>query len=255
MSRLRVTAVSYLNTKPFLYGIFNSGLDQEMDLSLDIPSVCAQKLLSGEADLGLVPVVTIPAMDRPVVISDYCIGADGPVRTVAIFSEVPVSRIKRLLLDFHSRTSVELVKLLLREYWQVSPRLIPAQEGFIEEIGGDTAGLVIGDRTFALDQKFPFSYDLGLAWKDWTGLPFVFAAWVSRRPLPDDFVRRFNEALARGIELIPQLIALMPKPVIGMGLEDYFRHQISYVLDTTKKEALALFLGKIAPIKEALVFQ
>ncbi len=253
MSRLKITAVSYLNTKPFLYGLFQSGLDQKLDISLDIPSECARKLVSGEADFGLIPVVAISEIPNPIVISDYCIGADGPVRTVMIYSDVPISKVKRLYLDFHSRTSVKLAEILLKEYWQVSLELIPAKEGYINDIQGDTAGIVIGDRAFSLSEKYEYRYDLSEHWKEMTGLPFVFAAWVSRKPLSQKFIQDFNLALQKGLELIPQLIALMPSPTQDFNLANYFKTQIQYNLDTPKREALALFLEKVNQDAEVIL--
>ncbi len=245
MSALKITAVSYLNTKPLLYGLLKSKLAAEIELQLDIPSVCAKKLMSGEADLGLVPVAVLPELTSPRIVSDYCIGANGTVRTVCIYSDRPLDQVKRLYLDFHSRTSVELTKILLAEYWFLSPELVPASEGYEALIGDDTAGLVIGDRTIGLEQKFPFVYDLGEAWKDLTGLPFVFAAWVSTRPLEPDFLARFNEALHAGIHDIPQLKYLLASPHPDFSVEDYFLHNISYELDASKKRALSLFLEKM----------
>ncbi len=163
MSAIKITAVSYLNTKPLLYGLLKSDLAADIELQLDIPSVCAQKLLSGQADLGLVPVAVLPELISPRIVSDYCIGADGTVRTVCIFSERPLEQVERLYLDFHSRTSVELTKILLAEYWMLSPELVPAQEGYEALISGTTAGLVIGDRAIGLEQKFSYVYDLGEA--------------------------------------------------------------------------------------------
>ena len=108
MGKVRVSAVSYLNSIPFVYGLEQSDLlPAAIDLSLDIPSVCAEKLLSDEVDLGLIPVATIPDLSNPQIISEYCIGADGPVQTVCLFSSVPLENITTVLLDFHSRTSVQ----------------------------------------------------------------------------------------------------------------------------------------------------
>ncbi len=253
MSAINITAVSYLNTKPLLYGLLKSDLAADINLQLDIPSVCAQKLLTGQADLGLVPVAILPELVSPRIVSDYCIGADGTVRTVCIFSECPLEQVERLYLDFHSRTSVELVKVLLAEYWFLSPELLPAHEGYENLIGGTTAGLVIGDRSIGLEYKYPFVYDLGEAWKDLTGLPFVFAAWVSTRPLEATFLERFNHALHHGIQDIPQLKYLLHSPHPDFSVEDYFLHNISYHLDAPKKQALGLFLEKMrAPVAPSL---
>ena len=148
--KLKVTAVSYLNTKPLLYGLLHHPVQSEIDLQLDIPSVCAQRLRDGDADLGLIPVAAIPELEQPYIISDYCIGATGVVKTVAIFSEVPIEEMTHLYLDYHSRTSVQLAQVLLREYWQVQPELIQATPGFEREIGGTKGAVIIGDRTMGL---------------------------------------------------------------------------------------------------------
>lgn len=243
---LRLSAVSYLNTKPFIYGIYRSPLAEEISLSLDIPSVCARKLLSGEADLALTPVAIIPELPQAHLISDYCIGSTGAVQTVCIFSEKPLHEVKRLFLDFHSRTSVRLAQWLCREYWQLEPEYLPAAEGFEMQIRDDTAGLVIGDRAIGLAQRFPYVYDLGEAWTAWTGLPFVFAAWVSVRPLPPDLVRRFNEALELGLAHLPELTHILPTMPPGFDLEAYYRENISYELDEAKWTALNRFLTHLA---------
>jgi chorismate dehydratase len=242
---MKVTAVSYLNTKPFLYGIFKSGLEEEIELSLDIPSECARKLVTGEADMGLVPVAVIPELPESQVISDYCIGSAGAVKTVCIFGDCPIEEMTHLYLDYHSRTSVELVKILLENYWKRQPRLLPATPGFESKIEGTAGGLVIGDRAIAQGAKHPYIYDLGEAWQEHTGLPFVFAAWVSRRPPADDFLARFNAALRLGIEHIPQLMYLLPAPQPGFDLQRYFTENISYELDEKKRQGLDLFLSSL----------
>jgi chorismate dehydratase len=242
---MNVTAVSYLNTKPFLYGIVQSGLHAEINLRLDIPSVCAAKLLSGEADMGLVPVAVVPLLDNPYIISDYCIGAAGKVRTVAIFGDVPLHEMTHIYMDHHSRTSVELARLLLAEYWQLSPVLLPAHEGYEKEIGGTVGALVIGDRAIEVEGRHAYAYDLAEAWHAHTGLPFVFAAWVSNRPLEADFLQRFNAALRTGIDSLPELMYILPPPRSSFDLYDYYTTNISYAFDQRKKQALALFLHKI----------
>ncbi len=246
MNKIKVTAVSYLNTKPLLYGIFQNGLENEIALELDIPSVCAQKLKSGEADLGLVPVAIIPELETPYIVSDYCIGTIGTVKTVCIYSCCPIEELTHLYLDYHSRTSVELVKVLLKKYWKLQPEFIKAQPGFETKINETHGALIIGDRAMGLEEKYPFVYDLGEAWLDFTGLPFVFAAWVSNKPLDEIFVRQFNAALANGIAHIPQLVYLLPTPHSGFDLKEYFTNNISYELDEQKKKGLSLFLDEIS---------
>lgn len=238
----RISAVSYLNTKPFIYGLYRSPLSGQIELNLDIPSVCAQKLSDGRADLALAPVAVIPDLKEVYLLSDYCIGANGPVRTVCLFSAVPLEQITHIYLDFHSRTSVALIQVLCREYWQIKPVFLPASEGFESQIGGTTAGVIIGDRAFAWHQRFDYVYDLSEAWTAWTGLPFVFAAWMSTRPLPDAFLADFNTALREGIEHIPELIQILPTMPVGVDLPAYFRQNIVYEFGTVQKTALERFL-------------
>lgn len=250
--KLKVTAVSYLNTKPLLYGLVKSGLSEELELRLDHPAECARKLVSGEADFGLIPVAAIPELSSPNIISDYCIGTVGEVKTVCIFSEVPLESVTHIYLDFHSRTSVELVKILLEKHWNCSPTLLAAQPGFEHKIKGTTAALIIGDLAVAHLERHAYTYDLGEAWLAHTGLPFVFATWVSNRPLPADFIERFNAAMKLGIEQIPQLMYILPQQHPGFDLEKYFTENISYQLDAPKKKALQLFLKQLPGAKVPL---
>ena len=245
MSQLRLSAVSYLNTKPFIYGLFRSDLASHIDVSLDIPSVCARKLLSGEVDLALTPVAVIPELPQAYLVSNYCIGSTGKVKTVCIFSEKPLEEVRRIYLDFHSKSSVALTKLLCAHYWKISPELIPAAQGYESQIVGDTAGLIIGDRTIGLDQRYPYIYDLGEAWTAWTGLPFVFAAWISIKPLNPELMDRFNKALQIGIDHLPELVKILPT-MDHFDIEGYFRNNISYELDDAKWLGLNRFLNYLA---------
>ena len=239
---MRLSAVSYLNTKPFIYGLYKSSLSDYIELSLDIPSVCAQKLLDGSVDIALTPVAIIPELPQAYLVSDYCIGANGEVKTVCLYSEKPLPEIRRVFLDFHSRTSVMLTRILLEHYWKLTPELVPASPGFEQEIKGDTAGLLIGDRTIGLDQKFPYVYDLGTAWTTWTSLPFVFAAWISVKPIKEDFTRQFNEALRMGLEHLPELMKILPT-IPNFDLHSYYQNNISYELDQAKWKALQMYLN------------
>ncbi len=242
MKKIRITAVSYLNTKPLLYGLLNSPLAEQIDLSLDIPSECARKLRDGEADIALTPVAILPELPEWHLVSDYCIGAVGAVKTVNIYGEVPLAEMEEIYLDHHSRTSVALTRVLMQEHWQQQPQFIAASEGYIDQIKGKRGGVVIGDRTIGLDKRFPYIYDLSEAWQHFTGLPFVFAAWGSRIELPKGFTTQFNEAMKNGIAAIPKLKLLLPSPHPEFDLATYFTDYISYNLDDEKRRALDRFL-------------
>ena len=149
MVKYKVSAVSYLNTVPFIHGLKQSELIHNIDLQLDYPSICADKLINGTVDLALLPVAVIPKLKDSYIISDYCIGADGAVDTVCLYSDVPITDIDSIGLDYQSRTSVALLKILLKEYWQLNPELKKVGIGFEDNIKGNHAALVIGDR-FAL---------------------------------------------------------------------------------------------------------
>ncbi|MCH8331263.1 MAG: menaquinone biosynthesis protein [Bacteroidetes bacterium] len=246
MEGIRLSVVSYMNTRPFIYGLENSEIWDMLELSKDIPSVGADKIVNGEVDIGLVPVVTISRMKEPNIISDYCIGSDGKVRTVCVFSQVPIEKIRRIYLDYHSRTSVHLLRILLDEYWQLKPELIEASTGYESQMQGDTAGLVIGDRAFDHEEKFQYRYDLGEVWKQHTGLPFVFATWVSNRQFPKPFLKQFNEALKLGITNIDNSLLENEKHFLP-----YLHNNISFHLDDHKKKGMNLFLTKVSGLTMA----
>ena len=237
---MKVSCVSYLNSQPFIYGLKNNSIINEIDLSLDIPSACAQKLLSGSVDIGLVPVAIIPELKESHIISDYCIGADGKVETVLLLSDVPLEEIKTILLDYQSRTSVLLLKILAERFWKISPEWFDGKTDFEKTISGTTAGLVIGDRTFSLKNNFKHCYDLAGEWKKFTSLPFVFACWVSNKKIPADFITRFNTALENGIQNIPAVASQHSSNTFNSL--DYLTNRVSFALDAKKKEAMKLFL-------------
>jgi len=239
--RIRIGVVSYLNTKPLLYGIIRSGLMERVELLEAYPSNIAKMLLDNTIDMGLVPVAVIPKLKAPQIVSDYCIGANGEVASVAIFSEVPMEEITTVLLDYQSRTSVNLAKILLEKYWNKQVTFIETTEDFTNSINGTVAGVVIGDR--ALEQRLQarYIYDLAEAWKNYSGLPFVFAAWVSNKNLGEDFEDAFNKANAYGLKHITEVVA--ENAYVAYDLNKYYTENISYTLDAEKRKGLELFLS------------
>lgn len=245
--KVKFSIVSYLNTLPFLYGIEHSpGLKDSMEMELDIPSVCAQKLKDGTVDAGLVPVALLPQLPEYHIIADYCIGAVGSVKSVLLFSNVPLEQIETIMLDYQSRTSVTLVQVLAKEHWKISPRFEAATEGFENHIEGTTAAVVIGDRTFAMLDKYKYTYDLAAEWQQLTGLPFVFAVWASNKPVSQQFIDEFNQALAYGLEHKAEAAKTgATRGVQGIteeGILEYYQKYISYNFDTDKKVGLHKFL-------------
>jgi chorismate dehydratase len=243
MEKIKVGAVSYLNTKPLLYGIERSALMADMELIVDYPSSIAQQLIDGKIDVGLVPVAVIPRLQEYHIITDYCIGAVGDVASVCLFADEPLQQVKTVLLDYQSRTSVALCKVLLEGYWKLHPTLEAAQPDFREQIKDDTAGVVIGDRAFEQRKQSRYMYDLAGAWIDWTGLPFVFAAWIANKPLPLAFINAFNAANGEGFQHLDEIIAAWPSP--HYDLRTYYTQNISYQLDDAKKQGLQRFISEL----------
>jgi chorismate dehydratase len=242
--KMRIGAVSYLNTKPLLYGIERSPVAGEIDLIIDYPSNIAAMLINNEIDMGLVPVAVIPRMKEHYINGQYCIGSNGAVASVCLFSDVPIEEVSAVLLDYQSRTSVRLAKVLLQEYWKVRPVLLDAGKNFLDNIKGTTAGVVIGDRALEQRKRSPYIYDLGEAWKALTGLPFVFAAWISNKPMDQGFIQAFDEANRQGLNHIDEVVA--GNPYQAFNLHDYFTKYLSYDLDTAKRQGLAKFLQYIS---------
>ena len=233
--------MSYLNTKPLLFGIQRSTVLGEIELVIDYPSRIAEMLLRDEIDMGLVPVAVIPEMREFYLNGDYCIGSDGPVASVCLFSEVPMEEVTAVMLDYQSRTSVQLARVLLKEYWKTDPLLLDGGPDFRQQIRGTTAGVVIGDRALEQRKISPFVYDLGEGWKQLTGLPFVFAAWISNKPLDAAFMERFNAAMRQGLERIDEVIAENPYSIFD--LREYFTKRLDYRLDGSKRRGLDCFIG------------
>ncbi|TDQ12101.1 menaquinone biosynthetic enzyme MqnA/MqnD family protein [Pedobacter metabolipauper] len=241
MNKVKISAVSYTNTKPFIYGIEHSDLIHKIDLSLDIPSDCAAKLIDGQVDIGLIPVAAIPNVPNANIIADYCIGSVGAVNSVFIFSNVEVSAIKTVRLDRESRTSNNLAKVLFKFYWKQDVE-------FTTDADADTDAIVlIGDRTFGKKEAFAYAYDMGEEWMNFTGLPFLYAAWVANKTIPQEFINEFNAALALGLSYRNQLVDELPAEQ-GIDLRDYLLNKLDFELTDKKREALALFLSYIAKL-------
>ena len=244
--RYKVSIVSYLNTIPFLYGIKETGMINKIQLEYDYPSKCAEKLINNNVDLALVPVVVIPKIKNSFIISDYCIGAEGPVESVCLFSNEPIHKIKCIHLDYQSRTSIELLKLLCRSYWKVNPQFLNLEFNNELSLFDYESILIIGDRAFDAKYRFKYSYDLSKVWSDYTALPFVFACWVANNKLSKDFINEFNKSLCLGVSNIRKSLCLIPE-VKNKEIDTwhYLNNCISYSLDAKKKLGMNSFFSQI----------
>ncbi len=242
MNPIRITAISYYNTLPFIYGLTHSGLLSGYELNLEVPSVSASKIISNEAEIGLIPVGALTGIPDYHLVSNLCIGADKEVKSVLLLANVALPEIKTIYLDTDSLTSVSLVRVLAKKYWKINPHWKSLSE-LKGKLSPDDGMVLIGDKTFGLSGKYPFCYDLAGEWIKFTGLPFVFAVWISRQPLPAEFEKSFQSALAWGVEHREESINMALNPhITDQELISYLKNDISYNLDEQKKKGMELFL-------------
>lgn len=228
-----------------MLGLEQSGLMAEIELVKAYPAKIAQDLIDGSIDMGLVPVAAIPLLKEAHLVSNYCIGAEGDVASVCIFSQVPMEQIEKVYLDYQSRTSVQLARILLKEFWKKEVEFIKAEEGYINQIEGFTAGVIIGDRALAARSQFSFIYDLAGAWIQFKEKPFVFATWIANKPMPALFMEAFDKANEYGLTHLQEVLDTIPLSEQVYDLRKYYTENISYDFNAAKKEGLKLFLESL----------
>lgn len=239
----RIAAVSYLNTIPFIYGIEHEG-NFRADLLLAPPAQCAENYISGKADIALLPAAVIPELKMTDIVTDYCIGASGPVRTVVVVSCSPIEKVRRIWLDAHSRTSVQLTGYLAKNKWNISPEWLHLEDYSLLDSPAETdAYLLIGDKVFDYEKRFAHSYDLAQEWRTLTHMPFAFAVWVARKGTSYEITDRLEHALTFGVEHIYEAVmeSRFAGADNGVGAYDYLTRNIDYIFDDEKHRALKKF--------------
>ncbi|MBX7196893.1 MAG: dehypoxanthine futalosine cyclase [Sandaracinaceae bacterium] len=252
MSRLRVAGVGFLNALPLTHGLAD---DPSIELFLGLPSEVARRLNEGECDLALVPVAAAATLGD-VDFLDLGIVARGPVRSVVVAANEPIERLEHLALDASSRTSVVLARLELAargvragERGRVVAR--PPSE-VVTSIGGSVGGVIIGDPALDIEGRFPHVLDLGRAWNERTGLPFVFAAWAARRgSYTEALVDRLRRAAAEGIAAREEIARryASQRGLPPAGFVSYLRDSISHTIDERAEQGLSRFLTDAAEAK------
>ena len=253
--RLRVGAVSFLNTKPLIYPLLNEEIETDIALRIDVPSRIATLLNNRELDVGLIPIVEYlranPSDPPYCILPDISIASHGHVRSIQLFSRVPVQEIRRIALDTNSRSSVALLKILLAEKYNISPAFTTCEPTVCPRTALQNrqdppfeAVLLIGDAALRHLDSTTYSIDLGEAWYQLTGLPFVYACWVARRDIElRDLPQVLLESKIRGILQIPEIVQVEARQ---LGLSealclDYLQHRIKYDLDESAIEGLERF--------------
>jgi chorismate dehydratase len=270
---VRLGAVSYLNVRPLVEGIGsanpnpgtpepsnpgtseprNPGTTTVLTLRFDIPSVCAQLLADGGIDLGMVPSITY--VDRPDdrIVPGVCIGSDGPVASVALFSRRPLRQVRTIALDTSSRTSAALTRILCARAWHISPNFRPHAPDLESMLATADAALLIGDPALFRDHRSlgADKIDLGQAWATMTGLPFVWAFWSGRSDAVDrDVVRRLQQARERGIAASDAIADAYcagdpPRQAVARA---YLRDNMRYDLDERAIRGLTTYFEEAAQL-------
>jgi chorismate dehydratase len=272
MAKLRVSIVEYLNTAPLVWGLTDGPLTGKYDLSFTLPSLCAEALRAGQADIAIIPAIEYQRIPGLVVLPDMAIAARGEVRSILVIARKPIELTRRLALDTSSRSSAALVKLLCRNYWGISPEFVPAAPDPGAMLAQADAALVIGDPALRIaikldqlaqkqpsgefccggdssDQAVPgvdslFVYDVAHQWREMTARPCVLAVWAARREIvtPEvvaDFLASKEYGLARIAEIAEGAALKLDLP--APSLERYLRENIDFSLDPENLAGLELY--------------
>ncbi len=245
MTPYKVSLVSYLNSVPFRKSFELHHPGEDFECTLDIPSVCAEKLIGGVADIGLIPVAMLPKLPTPHLITNYCIGADGNVHSVLLVSDEPVEALTSVILDRESRTSVALADILMKEWWHISPQKEMDKLQWKDGLQPHQGAILIGDKALKYRNQFRYCYDLAGEWKKMTGLPFVFACWVANNEMPKEAIDRLNTSFSKGLEYRTAIAMELKDEFPETDISAYLNQSIRFTFDTTARRGLALFLEKL----------
>lgn len=247
---MRVAAVSYLNTKPYVEGLQQVFSADELELLLAPPAACARAFWEGRADVALVPVGGLCGQPYVELMDDFCIGADGFVDSVFLFAKRPIQQLTHIWLDPHSRTSNGLVRILMAHHWQQQVTYDHC-ENYIDCIDDTAGGVIIGDRALAAKHVFPYCYDLAKEWKAFANLPFAFAVWAYRpEALGQEQLEKLHAAFEWGLNN-RRTVAAKWASTFELWVdqaEDYLMRAISYRLDTRKKAALCRYITLLSEL-------
>jgi chorismate dehydratase len=251
MKRLRISAISYLNTAPLMWDFEHRSTGAAFDISYTLPAQCAASLRDGTADIGIIPAAAYCSVPDLAVIPGVAIASRRPVRSILLVSKVPLKDIQTVALDTSSMTSVALTKVLFARWWG-GQRTFAAMSPDIEQmLERYDSGLVIGDPALQIDRSRYITYDLAEEWIRFTGKPFVFAFWAVRQAaLRDagsdtDLATLFQQSRDHG--LAPENVNRIARewaPRLGLteaAVGDYLTHSIHYSLEPECLAGLRLF--------------
>ncbi len=249
MTNLRISAVSFLNTTPLVWGLLHGPQENDAEVWFEVPSACAASVAAGIADVGIIPVIEMHRHGMPSV-PGLGIASDGNVRSIFLISHVRANQIGSLAIDTSSRTSVMLARIVLARKYGVLPRTIPHAPLVNKMLAVADAALIIGDPALRLapEQEGYFVYDLGSEWTEMTGLPMVYAMWAGRRA--GEAAQLLHDSYLYGRERIRQIVAL-ESPPRGIPAElayDYLTRNIVFELSERHEKGLDLYLKMAATL-------
>jgi len=245
MTPLRLGAVSYLNTKPLVYGL--EAMPEQFDVRFDVPAKCAMLLHDGQVDLGLIPAIEfLRGTEDYWIVPGVAIASEGDVASVAVFSKKPIDRVESIALDLSSRTSVALTRIMCARRWGIAPAFTPAEPDLAAMLERADAALVIGDPAMAIDAAALglHKVDLGGEWHALTGLPFVYAMWTGRQgaasPAQCAALRTAREQGEANLARIADRVGASDATRVERALR-YLRDNLKYGLDEREAAGLRRF--------------
>jgi chorismate dehydratase len=260
MSRLRISAISYLNTAPLMWDFEHSerraNLNQRFAIDYTIPSHCAQMLADGLADIGIIPVAAYAAIPDLVILPDVAIASKNAVRSILLVSKKPVEQIASVALDRSSRSSAALIQVLFAYHWKQEVQFSPADPQLDAMLARSDAALLIGDPALQVDRSQYLTWDLAEEWHRFSGKPFVFAFWAMRAAAASEeessgVAEVFRHSRDEGLRHVPE-IAQQWAPRLPLSRElvaRYLTQNIHYFLDAENLQGMALFFRLAAELK------
>jgi len=258
MRRLRISAISYLNTAPLMWDFEHGEAGSQFDISYTLPSACAQALAEGTADIGIVPAAAYTQIPGLQVLPEIAIASRRAVRSILLISKMPVEQVRTVALDTSSLTSVALTKVLFEKWLGSGKTFTPMAPNIDKMLAEHDAGLVIGDPALKVDRSRYLTLDLAEEWIRWTGKPFVFAFWAVRGAALSeadptlDLGTIFRDSRDHGLE--PENLNQIARewaPRLGLSeasVRTYLTDNIHYQLDAGCLEGLRLFYRYAAEI-------
>jgi len=249
MTRLRISAISFLNTVPLMWDFEHGSAGAGFEISYTLPSACAAELQAGKADIGIIPAAAYTQIPDLVILPGVTIAARRPVRSILLVSKMPIEKIRSIALDTSSMTSVALTKVLFDRWLGTGRTFTPVAPDLDAMLRDHDAGLVIGDTALKVDRTRYLTIDLAEEWIRFTGKPFVFAFWAVRRAALRDGSRDLGTIFqaSRDHGLQPANIDAIAREWSGrLGISKaevrvYLTENIHYQLDRGCLEGLQLF--------------